>query len=318
MTFLPPNFPSRAEAASSIAVTAETLAAARFDTLETRLERDTGSYWAWMRPGPKPSFTPELLDDILSQQALSRAALEHARQTGTEPAFRWYIVGSRIPGIFNLGGDLTLFADRIRAKDAAALREYGYRCVEAILGGGGPFSTPVTSVALVQGDALGGGFECALAGDVIIAERSARFGLPEILFNLFPGMGAYSYLSRRLGTLEAERIITSGRVYTAEEMQALGVVDAVAEDGQGEAAVRDWMDRHARRHNAMQALQRVRRRVNPVTLQELKDIVDIWAETAMNVAEADLRKMLRLAQAQEKRLAQAATAAAPALTAAAE
>jgi DSF synthase len=318
MTFLSPALPGRAEAARSLSVTAETLAAARFDTLETRLETDSASYWAWMRPGPKPSFTPELLEDILAQQALARAALEHARETGTEPAFRWYIFGSRIPGIFNLGGDLALFADRIRAKDAESLRQYGYSCVEAILGGGGPFSTPVTSIALVQGDALGGGFECALAGDIIIAERSARFGLPEILFNLFPGMGAYSFLSRRLGTVEAERIITSGRVYTAEEMHAIGVVDLVAEDGQGEAAVRAWMDRHARRHNAMQAIHRIRRRVNPVTLQELRDIVDIWTETAMNLAEADLRKMLRLAQAQEKRLAQAVTAAAPAFATAAE
>jgi DSF synthase len=311
MTFLPPSPPGRVEAARSIAVTAETLAEARFDTLETTLERDSGSYWVRMRASPKPSFTRELLEDILTQQAMARGALEHARQTGTDPAFRYYIFGSRIPGIFNLGGDLAFFADRIRARDQRALREYGYRCVEAILGGGGPFSTPVVSIALVQGDALGGGFECALAGDVIIAERGARFGLPEILFNLFPGMGAYSFLSRRLGSVGAERIITSGRVYTAEEMHALGVVDVVAEDGQGEAAVREWMDRQGRKHNAMQALYRTRRRVNPVTLQELRDVVDIWAETAMGVAEADLRKMLRLTQAQEKRLAATAGAASP-------
>jgi DSF synthase len=318
MTFLSPSLPGRAEAARSIAVTAETLAEARFDTLETVLERDSASYWVRMRPGPKPSFTRDLLEDILAQQAMARDALEHARQTGTDPAFRWYIFGSRIPGIFNLGGDLAFFADRIRAQDLRSLREYGHRCVETIHGNAGPFPTPVVSIAMVQGDALGGGFECALACDVIIAERSAKFGLPEILFNLFPGMGAYSFLARRLGTLEAERIITSGRIYTAEEMHALGIVDVVAEDGEGEAAVRAWMDRQGRKHNAMQALYRTRRRVNPVTLQELKDVVDIWAETAMGVAEADLRKMLRLTQAQEKRLAATAGSATSALATAAE
>ena len=49
---------------------------------------------------------------------------------------------------------------------------------------------PMVTIALVQGDALGGGFECALAHDLIIAERSAKLGLPEVLVNLFPGIGA--------------------------------------------------------------------------------------------------------------------------------
>ena len=48
------------------------------------------------------------------------------------------------------------------------------------------FSPTLTKIVLVQGDALGGGFECALASDVIVAEESAQMGLPEILFNLFP------------------------------------------------------------------------------------------------------------------------------------
>ena len=52
------------------------------------------------------------------------------------------------------------------------------------------------TVALIQGDAIGGGFEAMLTNDVVIAERTAKFGLPEILFNLFPGMGAHSFLKR--------------------------------------------------------------------------------------------------------------------------
>ena len=51
----------------------------------------------------------------------------------------------------------------------------------------------------MQGECLGGGFEAALSSDVIVAEKSARFGFPEILFNLFPGMGAYSFLERKIG-----------------------------------------------------------------------------------------------------------------------
>jgi len=290
---------------ASFANPARGIANARFATLETRLETDTSSFWAYMRPGPKPCFTLELLHDILAQQALLRSELAPERRAESGSPVNYYVMGSRLPGMFNLGGDLAHFADRIRARDLGALRRYGHLCVEAIHGNAEAFQAPVVTIAMIQGDTLGGGFECALAFDVIIAERSAKFGLPEILFNLYPGMGAYSFLSRRLGQVQAERMIMSGKIYTAEEMHALGIVDVIAEDGEGEAAVRAYIDRNSRKHNAQSAMLRVRRRVNPVSLIELKDVVDMWAETALGISEMDLRKMLRLTQAQDKRIAAA-------------
>lgn len=310
MTYLSPTSLSPDAPARSSPDPRGALRDARFETLETRFEEDSNTFWSWMSPGPKACFTRGLLADILAQQALLRDALSPARRGEMAPAVRWYVMGSRIPGIFNLGGDLGHFAEKIGARDLAALRTYGRLCVEAIHGNSEAFQAPAVTIALVQGDALGGGFECALAFDVIVAERSAKFGLPEILFNLFPGMGAYSYLSRRVGVVQAERMITSGRLYSAEELHALGIVDVVADDGQGEAAVREWIDRNDRKHNALQAIFRARRRANPVTLSELGDIVEIWSEAALGISELDLRKMLRLATAQEKRLARS-TGAAP-------
>jgi DSF synthase len=154
----------------------------------------------------------------------------------------------------------------------------------------------------VQGDALGGGFECALSFDVLVAEKSAKMGLPEVLFNLFPGMGAYSFLSRKIGMAAAEKLIMSGTVYTAEELHSLGVVDVLAEDGQGENAVRDYIARNRRKHNAHRAIYRSKRRIDPVKHEELRDIVEIWLDAAMNLGEQDLRKMMRLVAAQERRL----------------
>jgi DSF synthase len=184
-----------------------------------------------------------------------------------------------------------------------ALRRYGHQCVEVVHGISEAFQSPVVTIALVQGDALGGGFEAALAFDVIVAERSAKFGLPEVLFNLFPGMGAYSFLSRRVGPVQAERMILSGRIYSAEELHTMGLVDVLAEDGHGEEAVREYIDRSDRKHNALQAIYKVRRRSNPVTLTELRDIVDIWSAAALGVSGIDLRKMLRFVAAQEKLIA---------------
>jgi DSF synthase len=153
----------------------------------------------------------------------------------------------------------------------------------------------------VQGDALGGGFECALSFDIIVAEKGARFGFPEILFNLFPGMGAYSLLFRRIGPVETERLILSGRVYSAEELHRLGVIDVLVETGCGETAVRDLIAQKRRKHNAHVAFYRARRRVHAVSYAELRDVVDIWVDAALNLTEADLRKMERLIGAQERR-----------------
>src|SRR5437879_6096232 len=120
--------------------------------------------------------------------------------------------------------------------------------------------------------ALGGGFEPALSSNVIVAERRSRMGLPEILFNLFPGNGAYSLLARRVGMKRAEEMILSGRVYTAEEMHKAGVVDVLAEDGTGEAAVRDYIRRNERRRNGVQAVFSCRQHFQPVSYEDLPNI----------------------------------------------
>lgn len=281
------------------------VARSHYRNLVVELDPADRIYWCQMRPEGRPSFTPELLQDINDmQRSLQRMFADRADEAQTP--FDYYVLASAIPGVYNLGGDLSLFAEKIRAGDRAALRRYGYLCIEAIHRNAIAFDLPVVTIALVQGDALGGGFESALAHDLIVAERSAKMGLPEILFNLFPGMGAYSFLSRRLGVVAAERMIASGRIYSAEELHDMGVVDVLAEDGRGREALQDHLVQHRRRRNALSSMYQVRRRVNPVTFQELKDVVDIWVEAALRLEEPDLRKMARLTAAQDRRRSTAA------------
>ncbi len=283
------------------------VAAERYGEIEVRFEPAERIYWCHMRPEGRPSYTPGMLRDLSAMQA-------SLRQIGREPegvegAPRYFVVGSRVPGIFNLGGDLALFAALIRAADRAALRAYAHACVDVVYHNAVSYDLPLVTIALVQGDALGGGFEAALSCNVIVAERSAKFGLPEVLFNLFPGMGAYSFLARRIAPAEAERMILGGKVYTAEELHGMGLVDVLAEDGVGEDAVRGWIERQGRRQIAIEAVYRTRRRVNPVSLAELRDVTDIWVETAMRLGESDLKRMLRLTAAQDRRHAAIAPAA---------
>lgn len=255
--------------------------------------------WQYMNPRQRPSFTTDLLNDIGTVMDL----LEAAAAAQGEAPIRYLVFASHLPGIFNLGGDLPLFLRAIRAGDRAVLDRYAQACVDALYRRAVHPDLPFHTICLVQGDALGGGFEAALAHDVIIAERRSQFGLPEILFNLFPGMGAYSFLSRRLDAARAERMILSGRLYSADELHAMGLVDTVAEDGCGREAVAEYIARDSRAHRARQAVRSLSQLVNPVTREELMRIADLWVETALALEPRDLRRMEHLALAQDRRWA---------------
>ena len=270
----------------------DTVPAELYTEIEVDLAAEDKTLWCYLRPRTRPSFTPALLRDLHGVQA---SIAELARGgPGQAPVIRYFVLGSRTPGVFNLGGDLSLFSDRIRARDREGLRRYAYSCVEIGYTNWSAYGGDLVTIGLAQGDALGGGFEGLLSFDVLVAERRARFGLPEILFNLFPGMGATTFLTHRLGAMKAQALIMSGKVYSAEEMHALGVVDILAENGEGERVVRDYIGRNAARHNAHAAIYKARRRVTPVSLEELRDVCDIWVDAALRLQESDLRRMAHL------------------------
>ena len=262
---------------------------------------DTGTRAVWSRwnADPRPCFNPSLLAEIRSYFDFLTNTGGHLEVDGEEHPIEYVVLASGMPGVFQLGGDLELFKQLIAAQDRAGLQRYGRACIDVL------YRTyvahdlaAVTTISLVQGECLGGGFEAALSSDVIVAEKSARFGFPEILFNLFPGMGAYSFLDRKVGQRKAEEIITSGKIYTAEEMLALGVVDAVAEDGQGEAEVAALIKRRSRMRNGLAALAATRRRVHSITFEELLDVVQIWVDAALRINLRDLKLMQRLVSRQ--------------------
>ena len=126
-------------------------------------------------------------------------------------------------------------------------------------------------------------------------------GLPEAMFGLFPGMGAYNFLSRRVSPQLAERIILEGRVHTAEEMHALGVVDILVPRGQGEQAVNDLIRQQQRIPQSYLAMNRVRDISQRITCEELLEITRVWVDSALALDEKSLRTMDRLVKAQTRR-----------------
>ncbi|WP_082896528.1 crotonase/enoyl-CoA hydratase family protein [Parasphingorhabdus sp.] len=273
----------------------------KFNEIEVRFDRSDEIFWCFMNQKSRPSYTYELGDEIQTVQDWIHTNYALSGTNSADP-LRYFVCGSRTPGIYNLGGDLKHFADCIRRRDLGALKKYARTCVHMQHANSVGYGAPIITMALVQGDALGGGFEHALAFDILIAEKSARLGLPEVLFNLFPGMGAYSFLRQRLGRRDTERFILEGKIFTASELYDMGVVDILAEDGEGEAAIVKYAKEHRGRFHAERAVYRARHILDPVTLEELLEITDIWAETALLLQEADVRKMERLAGAQERRI----------------
>lgn len=247
--------------------------------------------WCYMHPEPRQCFTPELLQDLNSWVSFLG---NRAGQIG----IKYHVITSQDAGTFNLGGDLELFRKLSKSGDKGGLMEYAIACIDALYANLRGFNQDVTTISLVRGAALGGGFETALSSDVLIAETNARMGFPEVLFNLFPGMGAYSFLSRKIGPKQAERMILSGKVYDAVELHEMGLVDVLADEGEGEMAVYDYIKRENRSRNGFRALRKVRDYCDPISYQELKRVVEIWADAAMKLTDRDLRMMDRLVKRQ--------------------
>lgn len=268
------------------------------DELDVLYDAQHHSLWTFMRPKDRPSFTPAMLADFELWQTLIKDHFGPERVP-----LRYLILGSRAPGVFCFGGDLELFHQLIRQRNREGLAAYGYRCVEILDRNRHALDLPILTIGLVQGQALGGGFEALLSFDFIIAERGSTFGLPEVTFGLFPGMGAHAILSRKIGAAMADRIILSNETYTAEHMYELGIVHQLAAPGEGITAVREFMAKSDRRHAGLINARRAMRAATPIEMAEYYRIVDLWADAALQLREQDLKLMQRLANAQARQAA---------------
>ena len=268
--------------------------------LDVLYDAEFETLWSYMRPKGRPSFTPTMLADFQNWQRL----ISEGFGPGKVP-LRYLVLGSRAPGVFCFGGDLTLFHRLIAERDRAGLVHYGHRCCEILYRNIHTLDIPMLTIGLVEGTALGGGFEALLSFDYIIAERGATFGLPEVMFGLFPGMGAHALLTRKLGSAMADRLIVSNQTYSAEEMYDMGIVHHLAENGDGLNACREFIKKSDRRHAGLVNSRKATKAVWALELDELNRITELWADAALQLRDQDLKVMTRLAAAHQ-RLADAA------------
>ena len=259
-------------------------------------EGESGVLWTRWSPCGVPCFNVDLLRDL---ERASRAIECYFSGTQEHRPLRYLVLASKIPDVFNLGGDLGYFQRLIAAQDRAGLTEYARSAIDVVYRNYASHNLRgVTTIALIQGDALGGGFECALSCDVVVAEKNAKAGFPEVLFNMFPGMGGMSFLARRVGKRVADEMVRTGRLYAADELLELGLIDHVVDTGEGPAAIQKLIRQRDRQRTAHIAMNAVDRLIRPVGLQELHEIVQLWVDCAIRLEPRSLEWMQRLYQRQ--------------------
>lgn len=164
--------------------------------------------------------------------ALAGALAAACADLAADPTLRAVVVSSSSDRAFCVGADLKErrgFTDADLARHRPTISA-GY---------GGVRQLPVPVVAAVGGYALGGGFELALACDLVVADERATFGLPEVTVGLVPGGGGTQLLARRIGPGRAADLILTGRRVPAQEAERLGIVDRRVAAGQARAEALD-------------------------------------------------------------------------------
>lgn len=152
-------------------------------------------------------------------------------------------------------------------------------------------AAPITTIAAVHGVTFGGGFELALACDLIIADKMARFCFPELRLGLIPGFGGIPRLKRDLGNGVVRDLLLTGRSFNAAKAQAIGLVSQVAAEGEVLRAARATAAQIQKfdRETAIVA----KRFIKPIPYEDLRREIEIFCELFTRPAvEAGLKKFV--------------------------
>lgn len=162
--------------------------------------------------------------DGATMRALLEAFEACARDAVATPGLRAVIVTGAGDKAFVAGADIAALSV-LSPAEAGELSRLGHQVTELIE------SLPVPVIAAVNGYALGGGCELALACDFIYASETARFGQPEVRLGVIPGFGGTVRLARRVGLARARELLFTGDTIDAAEALRIGLVNRVLEPG---------------------------------------------------------------------------------------
>jgi enoyl-CoA hydratase len=220
-----------------------------------------------------------------------------ALQTLHQPAHA-VIIYSDLKCGFSAGADLRELYERSQAmaKEEAAkgVREFLER-IHGVLNT--VDASPLTTIAAVHGVVFGGGFELALACDLIIADKTARFAFPELRLGLIPGFGGIPRLNRDIGNAVVRDLLLTGRSFNATKAQQIGLVSQVVSEGEGLRAARATAAQIAKFDRGTSAA--AKQFIKPVPHEELRREIDLFCVLFSKPAvQAGLKKFVESKDAQ--------------------
>jgi len=255
-------------------------------------EEKFGILWSLWQEKCPPYFSPALLRDMeYGVSTISNGTFVAA------DLFRYFVLRSRRDNIFNLGGDLEFFKQMIISGDREGLLSYAKQSADMMYTLYSGFEKGVTTVALVQGKCIGGGLEAAVACDYIVAERHSEFCFPEIQLGIFPGMGALPVLARRLNKRDYEDLCHSGRSFSTEELTNMGLIDVVADKGQGEQVIMEWIKKRYGALRSHQTMSCIRKSATQLSRADFHSGLESWVDIVMSL---DKRRLALLSLAIDK------------------
>jgi enoyl-CoA hydratase/carnithine racemase len=187
------------------------------------------------------------------------------------------ITSSRKHG-FSAGGDLRELYERAAATVSAAERLAGIRefleRIHAVLNA--VDAAPFVTVAAVHGVCFGGGLELALACDIMVADKMARFAFPELRLGFIPGFGGIPRLKRDLGNAFVRDLLLTGRSVSATRAQAVGLVAQLAAEGEALKIARAAAAQITKFNPVTRAV--AKKFIKPIPYEELRQEIELFCE----------------------------------------
>jgi cyclohexa-1,5-dienecarbonyl-CoA hydratase len=148
----------------------------------------------------------------------------------------------------------------------------------------------IPTLAKISGQCLGGGMELALICNVLIADKTAKLGQPEIILGVFPPPASIM-LPLKIGYARAEELLITGRTINAGEGVKIGLINEVYEDKQTmDAALREWIDRYIVPKSASSlrfGVKATRKTFNQILQEKLPELENEYLEELMNTEDAN-------------------------------
>jgi DSF synthase len=265
-----------------------------------RYDKELKAVWIYQKPEDRAVLTMSM---IKSGHELQKAIIDYFHKSRVIDKFpiNYLIVASQSNGVFSFGGDLEHFLSLIKNKKRDELLEYTKLSVDNLYLYKTNLSLPIQTISFLQGDAFGGGFELALSCSYIVAKEGIKLGFPESRFNLFPGIGGYTFLSNSLGMNQADKIIREGKVYSAKEMFHLGLISSLAKEGDEYNELKKFIKNLDRSHQTISLLTKAKNIRNPIRYDELFMIAKEWSNMIYSLSDKEIRVLERLVNSQHNK-----------------